>query len=200
MCFLICDEISFKGRHFILAEYRRLRTRPDIPEGIAPFSAFFLILRVISLAGIGFQHLVKLFAAAELAVHIDLFEISVLVHRHTAMIEQVGIKNLIHAALGKQEAHMLLELLAMNKGMPQALYYLLLLCRQTIRILRIDSRKIRIQHFIFLISDTDSSFFKVDLIQQQPVIHVIFRMCQDQLSLQLELNDGDRLVHHHVEL
>ena len=38
------------------------------------------------------------------------------------------------------------------------------------------------------------------LIQQQPVIHVIFRMCQDQLSLQLELNDGDRLVHHHVEL
>jgi len=36
---------------------------------------------------------------------------------------------------------------------------------------------------------------QIDMVQQHPVIHLKLRTTADDLTLQLELDDGDRLVH-----
>ena len=40
---LVCHKIAFKGRHLIFAEYRRLRTAPDVPDNILSLLGFLLV-------------------------------------------------------------------------------------------------------------------------------------------------------------
>ncbi len=94
---------------------------------------------------------------------------------------------------------MLLQLLAFNKSLTQTLHDLLFFRRQFIRTLLSHGREIDILHVIFLPVDHDRLFLIIDMIQKQPAVHAKFRPAHDQLSLQLELKDGDRLVHLHIQ-
>ena len=94
---------------------------------------------------------------------------------------------------------MLLQLLTLDKRLTQTLHDLLLFHRQLIWALFFHSRKIHILHVIFLPVDRYRLFLIIDMIQKQPVVHVKFRPAHDQLSFQLELKNGDRLVHFHIQ-
>ena len=48
-------------------------------------------------------------------------------------------------------------------------------------------------------STHDRSFFDIDLVQQKPLIHPELRVTHDHLSLQLELDHRNRLVHFLIQ-
>ena len=110
-CFLIFHKIALKGGHFILAEHRRIRAGPDIPDIIlCPSHSRRVILGIVPLSGIIIQNVVQLPSPVLFAVNIHRLEISVLVQRHAAMIKQIGIMNLIQSPVGVKETHVPLQL------------------------------------------------------------------------------------------
>ena len=95
---------------------------------------------------------------------------------------------------------MLLQFLTMLKGRHQTLHHQLFIFRQRIRIARIHRREIHILHGIFLTVTYHGLLLVIDLIQQQPLFHIPFRMSADHLPFQLKLQDGDSLMHPHIQL
>ena len=73
--------------------------------------------------------------------------------------------------------------------------------------LRIYGREIGVAQREFPVAQLHGPLFEIDLIQQQPVFHMVLRMRHDTLPFHLELADGNGLVHlrcqriiHRVEL
>ena len=98
-----------------------------------------------------------------------------------------------------------LQLLALHEPLLKPCHDLALLLRERKGIPGIHSRKVHIQHGIFLVGirlrilDGDNAPLKVDLIQHHSVVHSEFRMAHDQLALQLKLNHGYGLVHFGIQ-
>ena len=111
------------------------------------------------------------------------------------MVEDVVIDHLIHRAVRKEKADMLLEKLRVCEAVHQGVHQLLFLLRHLIRILRVDGREVRILHRIALSVDGHRALFIIDLIEEHTVIKLILRMATDQCPLLLKQDDTDGLTH-----
>ena len=109
MSLFIFDEISLVGSHFFLAKQRRIGTGPDKPHDILTFSLFLCVKSYKCFSDIGLQHIVQDAAGILLPIYIHLFEASVFVHGHTAMVHQVSIIYLVQVTPFQQKLHMGLQ-------------------------------------------------------------------------------------------
>ena len=146
------------------------------------------------------QDVVQSFSAVLLPEHVHLQEISVFIHRNTSMIKEIGIMHLVKASLGKQETDMPLQLFTMHKCMTKTLYHLLLFFRKAVWICGIHCGEVRIPHGIFHTADVHGLFLIINLVQQKPVVHPELWPSSDKLALQFELDDGDGLMHFHIQI
>ena len=71
----------------------------------------------------------------------------------------------------------------------------MLLRRQLIGMLWVDSREVARAHLVFLSINRTDSTFVVDVFQQTAVFHLPLRTTMEYLSFFLKLNDGDGFVH-----
>ena len=94
---------------------------------------------------------------------------------------------------------MTLQFFTVHKRMAETIHNNLLLRSQTIGIRRINGGEVHIFHRIIHITDANSTFFKIDLIQKQSVIHLKLRILLNQLTFQLKLYDHDCFVHLHIK-
>ncbi len=111
------------------------------------------------------------------------------------MEEQVGVADLVHAAVREQAAHVLFQFLATFERMLDAPHQFFFFDRKGIGVLGIESRPVLVFQLVFLSFDTDRPAVEVDMVEQQAVVHPEFRTAADDLAFQLELYDRDRLVH-----
>ena len=66
---------------------------------------------------------------------------------------------------------------------------------QLVWIMRIHGWEVAVLHRIFQTVDGDDTSFMVDAVEQQTVVHFEFRTSANGLGFELELDDGDSLVH-----
>ena len=111
------------------------------------------------------------------------------------MIQEVTIIDLIHAALGKEEFYMALQFFTARKYLLQAHHDLALFFGQLVRMFRIHGREIHVLHGIFFAVQCNDLPFEIDPVQQHPVFHMELGVTHDQLPLQLELQNGNCLMH-----
>ena len=111
------------------------------------------------------------------------------------MEEQVAVEDLVEAALGVEEADVILQLLAAQEGGGELVDDRVLLGGEGVGVLGVYGGEVHILQGIGGVSNGDALALVVDLVQQQPVAHAILGMAQQLLALQLEEDDGDRLVH-----
>ena len=90
---------------------------------------------------------------------------------------------------------MFLQLVAVQERGLQRTNKLIFARSQLIRIPGIDRRKVGVLQGIILAVDLDGSLLVVDFLQQSPPLHLVFGMALDHLSLDLELDHRNRLVH-----
>ena len=111
------------------------------------------------------------------------------------MVHQVRIDDQVHTALRKEQPDMFLQLVAVQERGLQRTNKLIFARSQLIRIPGIVRRKVGVLQGIILAVDLDGSLLVVDFLQQSPPLHLVFGMALDHLSLDLELDHRNRLVH-----
>ena len=90
---------------------------------------------------------------------------------------------------------MAFELVADTEGMDKLLYQLLLFRSKPVWIARVYGREMRVEQVIFHPLHHDGALLIVDFVKQLPLLHPPLRIFVIHLSLELELYDGNRLVH-----
>ena len=95
---------------------------------------------------------------------------------------------------------MLLQLLTLLKGCLQADHHIPLRFRQLVGILGVDGGEIPIQQLVGNPIQGNSSLLIIDLVQKAAVIHAKAPAAGNELTFQLELDDGDGLMHLHIQL
>ena len=100
---LVRDKIALKRRHFCFSEHRGILVFPDKPQDIQSLFLLPGINRVVPFSRVILQHIVERLAGIFFSVHIYSGKGSVLVHRHTAVVEQVPVVDLVQAALCEQK-------------------------------------------------------------------------------------------------
>ena len=194
----ILDEAVLEGRHLILSEERGAWTAPHVPEQVCsinfPLRIIFSV-QEIRIDGPLIEVIHEGLTADAALRRLELQEGTIHVHRNTAMVEDVVIDHLIHRAIRKEEADMLLKKLRMRKAVHQGVHQLLFLLRHLIRILRVDGREVRIPERIALSVDGHRALFIIDLIEEHPVVELILRMAADQCPLLLKQDDTDGFTH-----
>ena len=193
---LVGYEVTLKGSHLILVERGRIRAAPHIPHII---QRKILLRRTILVKVGGTDKLVGLLQQfmPPILFRSDTYmlETSVLIQGHGCVIKQVAVTHQIHAAVCKQATHMLLQLLAVHKRSMNLFNQLPFFIRQAIRVGRVDSREIGIAQFVFFAFIHKYVPFKVNLVQQFPVVHAKLRTPVYNLRFQFELDYRNRLVH-----
>ena len=112
------------------------------------------------------------------------------------MVEQIAVLNVVHAALGIEELHMLLHFFALAEGLYQLGQHQLLIRVQCRRGGRVYGGERGIPQRILLFPDPDRMLRPVDAAQIIPALHLEVRVAVDHLTFQLEHQDADGLVHH----
>ena len=90
---------------------------------------------------------------------------------------------------------MALELFRLAEGLGQLVDDAQLLGGQLVGVGGIDGGQVAVVQMVGHVTDGDGLVFVVDLIHQQAVIHAVLGTAHDQLTLQLEEDHGDGLVH-----
>ena len=67
--------------------------------------------------------------------------------------------------------------------------------RQFVGVLRINRRKIRRRQLVGLTVQRNRTLLPVNFVEHQAVVHIVFRMADDDLPFQLAQNDVNRLYH-----
>ena len=111
------------------------------------------------------------------------------------MIEQVAVAAQVHAARAVKELDVALQLFRVRKLEHQAIHDLALQRGERIGIGRVDRREMAAAQRIRLALDVHRAGFKVNAVEQASFLHVVLGMAREQLPLELELQDGRRLVH-----
>ena len=117
-------------------------------------------------------------------------------HGHCTVIQQVAVLDVVHAALGIKELHMLLQFFALTEGLHQLCQYQLFVRIQRRRVGGVHCGERSIPQGIFRFSDPHGVLFPVDTAQIVSPLHLEVRVAVDDLTLQLEHQDADGLVHH----
>ena len=183
---LVLNKGAFKSFQISAAQGRE-PAAPEIPEEIQIVLFRLFAEKGVSRAAV--RHVKIFFAADGFSEQRDLRKAAVRIHRHTAMIEQIAVAAAVHAALFKEERHMPPQPFAAAEGGFQLRDDLGFLVGQLIGILA-DSGEVAVFQFV----DHAFAFYLavVYLVEQETVFHAVFRMAQDRLTFQLELNHLDR--------
>ena len=192
---LVIDKVALEGGHLVFAVEGGLGAAPQKPHEIQAVP-----LLLASRFSVG-----PLAAELVAEVHQGLAPVGVPVYRQggklafrghgdTAMVQKVAVADLVHPAVLKEKVHVSLELFAVEEGELKALHQLLLGKGEGIGGLRGDGGEVAVVHGVLHPLDGHRPAAKVDFIQEKAVFHLVLRVGQDGLSLQLQLDDGDRLV------
>ena len=185
----IVEERALERCDLVLAVERRIRPAPEIPEKI----------------GVLHTAVVHRRAAQPVAgIHERLSEICFVTHRHArkaavrlhgdaAVVEKVAVAHAVHRALFQQIPDMGLQLLAAQEGQNELIDELLLALGEAIGIRGIDRGERNVVRAVYLAAESDRPFGADELSEEEPSVHFIFRVTQDELALQLELDDRDGL-------
>ena len=205
---LICDEQPLEGGHLFLTEQRRIAAQPQIPHQVSGPSGLIAFLRL----EVRFPHLVvqivhECLSLQTHAVQLHFFELPILRHRNTAVVQQISVDLLIQGAMAVKEADMGLQLFGIEEGSFQGIEHILFILGQLVRILRVKCREVGIPQRPYVALNLHRACRQIDFVQKQPVLQMVFRMCQDPLSFYLKLADGNGFMHprrqfliHRVEL
>ena len=195
------DEIAFKGGHLRLVEQRAVGTQPQIHEIVDG-----ILLHLGSRVGLERQaddvaHIEHQLHARALVprINLHLLQGAVGVEGNRGVIEQVVVANAIHAAMRKQHADMLVELLAHRETMVKLIHQFDLLGRELVGVLRVDGGEMAARHGIFLTIQANGLLLEIDEIEHLAVLHLPIGMALVELRLQLKLDDADGLVHESRE-
>ena len=86
---------------------------------------------------------------------------------------------------------MALEFFAFQEGGLKPLHDLRLLGRQGIGVLRVHGGEAAVEKGIVFSADLHRTFFKIQLVEKQLILHLKLGVFMDDLTLQFEHNDGD---------
>ena len=193
---LIRNQAAFKGRHAVAAEDGAVAAGPQEPQKIHPeFALGRAALVVVSLACGGIDVVQQVLAGAGRFIQSKRKKLPLRGERDTAVEQQVAVVDFIDAAFGVEEADVPLQLLAALEGIGQLVNDGVLFGGEVIGVFRIHGREVGVLQRPGDAVDGDAFVFVVDLVQQQPVFHAVFRVTEDLLTLQLEENDRDGLMH-----
>ena len=111
------------------------------------------------------------------------------------MVEQVGVPDEVQAAVRIHAPHVFLEFFAVYERVFQLAHQFRFFFGQPVGMGRIEGRKPAVLQGVFFSVQTKHALFRIDSFQQFAVAHAEFGVPIDDGGFQLELNDGDRLVH-----
>ena len=118
------------------------------------------------------------------------------VHGHSAVVEQIAVFNMVHAALGIQKFNVLLQSFALPEGLHQLAQHQLFVRVQLCGVCRVYRGEGGVPQRIALLPHLHGMGVPVDAAQIVPPLHLEIRVAVDDLTFQLEHEDGDGLVHH----
>ena len=193
---LVLNEPPLKGGHAVPAIGGRVPPAPEEPQKVHPVLPFRRARAgIVPLSGHRLGKVHEILSPQGFAVDFELHNLSIVGEGNAAMKQQVAVEHLIQPPLGVEEAHMLLELLAVLEGGGQLADHLVLLLGEVVGVLPVHCGEVGIRQWVGGSVDGDALVFIVDFIQQQPVIHAELRVTENLLPLQLEENNGNGLVH-----
>ena len=112
------------------------------------------------------------------------------------MKQQIPIIYPIKPSFVKKKTHMLLKLCTINKTGSKPFHHCLFFFSKLIRMCPVHSGKTIIQKWIFFsVRKCNRSFFRMDPMKQESILHIKVRMVHDQLPLQFELDHCNSLMH-----
>ena len=194
--FLVGQEITLEGSHLTLIEGRRVLSAPQIPDKVSGKCFFRIIFFCkISCTDELAYALEQGFSLVFLSEYVYFLKRSVGIHRHRSMEEQVRVAYIVHASVTENAFHVLAQFLASRERFVQFLYDFFFFFCQLVWVFRIDGLEQAVAHLIIFSVKLEYFPLEVDVVQQQTAVHVEFRMTPDGSSFQLELDNGDGLVH-----
>ena len=193
---LVVDKVALERGHLILAEQRRVRAAPHVPEEIESLLALRgAPRREKALAHPRVRTVEQRLAGVVLAVDRDRRERTVGVQRHAAVEQKVSVADEVHAAVREQKPDVILQPFRMVERRAELIHQLRLRFGQRVRIGRQNRRQMRIRHREHAVVERDGAVLEIDAVQHPAVVHMKLGVVFDDLSLKLEQDDRHRLVH-----
>ena len=190
----VLDKVALEGGHVAFAKERGVTVGPH------PVKIVDVIGGHVRAVAVGAAHdlleLVEEFAAAEASVgKLDLAEGAVVVGGDAGVEDEGFIALERHAALTDDEEHVFPEPLAGDEGLAEAIDAEGFLGSEGVGIGRIDGGKVGVGEGVGGAVDLDGSVFVVDAMEHAAVVHLPLGVTFDDGAHELELKDGDGLVH-----
>ena len=129
------------------------------------------------------------------AAYVHLAERAVVAKRNSGMVEQEAVAHQVERSVAIEHTQVFLHLLRLTERARELVHQVLLLLAESIRIGRIKRRQVGIQKRVLGAVERDDATTEVDQVQQCTMVHTPLGVTTYGLPLQLELDDGDGLVH-----
>ena len=185
----VIKERALKRCDLVLAVERRIRAAPEIPEKVGIFCPSVVHRRTAQpVAGVH-----EGLSAVRRIAYRHARKAAVRLHGDAAVIKKVAVAHAVHRALFQQIADMGLQLLAAQERQNKLIDELLLPLGETVRIGGIDRGKRNIVDAVFFPVKCDRIVCADEFVEKEAPVHFIFRMTEDELAFQLELDDRDGL-------
>ena len=193
---LVGDKEPLKGGHGAAPEQGRQLAAPQIPQKVLPALPGGAALGgVVAPAG----PLVAVVHQGAAGVQPPLEPLggkgALFGHGHRPVVEQVAVFDVVDAALGVEEADVLLQFFALAEGGCQLVHHQLLVGVEGGGVGRVDGGEARIPQRVLSAGDVDRPLCVVDAAQVVPPFHLEVGVAVDDGALQLEHDDRDGLVH-----
>ena len=135
------------------------------------------------------------------SIDFDFLEGAIGVHRDGGMEEEVAVADEVERALLIEQTQVLLEFGGVAERVGKLIHDLLFARTEVVGVGDVEQRgQVLVEQLIHLSVEGDGACTRVDLVEHQAVVHLVFGMATDDLSFELELDDGDGLVHLGHEL
>ena len=192
--FGIFQKVTFEGGHAGFAEERRVGVGPE-PVVVVELTGDGVCALAVGFANHLF-HLAKEVAAGEfLVANVGFAKAAVLVGRDAGVENEGVIAGEGHAALADDEAHVLPEAIAGNKGFAEAVEAGLFFVGEAVWINRIDGGEVGIVEGVDLPLQGDGAVGMVDEVKEASIFHLPFRVAGDDRARELEFENSGGLVH-----
>ena len=193
---IVGNKVSLKGCDLVFAAQRGMGAAPQVPHQIQRVFAFF---RMAGRVGGDPDNVVILIqhgtAGILFAVDGGLMKSTVLIHRDTAMIEQIAVVDLIDGAVVQQEFKVALQPDAVAERKGQIIHDRFLGGRKPVRILRRQGGEVRVLQVIPFAVDLYPVGLGIYGLPEKAVGHMVFGVIPQDLSLQFELDDRNSLMY-----
>ena len=195
--FALIDEIAFEGGHFRFVEKWTFRAAPEVEEvidGILAFSGFGVVLE--SRANEHARIMEQVFSAISApGIDFHFAQGAVFVEWNGGVEEQVAVIYGVHASVSEDIPYVLAQFLADHERMVELLHEDFFLIGQEVRIGRVDGREVVADQLVVFPVEVDGSLFVINQVEKVSALHVPLWVSVEDLRFQLELDDGDGLVH-----